>query len=53
MNGAFTIDFSAPTLRINLNEHPIFIKHINAIFLINAKDGEMQFSLDLVVKSSK
>jgi hypothetical protein len=40
-------------LRINSNEHPIFIKHINAIFLINAKDGEMQFSLDLVVKSSK
>jgi hypothetical protein len=22
-SGAFTIDFSMPTLRINLNEHPV------------------------------
>jgi hypothetical protein len=27
MSGAFTIDSSTPTLRINLNEHPIF-KHL-------------------------
>jgi hypothetical protein len=42
-SGAFTIDPSTPTLRINLNEHPIlFVGPLTLLKLSAAKDTTLQ-----------
>jgi hypothetical protein len=48
IRGAITIDFSTPTLRIDLNEHPIFFAKLilcRQIFFLQIFPNQKPFSL--------